>query len=121
MNLYSKHQLENIKFYEIFPLAILGVVAGLVASLYMRGLTGFVPIPKKIPVYLLPIIAGTICGIVGLFLPETLGLGTNFIRKIIEKPIAIDYVALLFAGKLFLTVVCIRLNLFGEYFLLHCF
>ncbi len=103
-------------FYEIFPLAILGVVAGLVASLYMRGLTGFVPIPKKIPVYLLPIIAGTICGIVGLFLPETLGLGTNFIRKIIEKPIAIDYVALLFAGKLFLTVVCIRLNLFGGIF-----
>ena len=65
---------------------------------------------------MLPIIAGIICGITGLFLPETLGLGTNFIRNIIESPISIDYVFLLLLGKLFLTVVCIRLFLFGGIF-----
>ena len=101
---------------EIFPLAILGIIAGLLASLYMRGLTGYLPIPKKIPTYFLPIIAGVICGLVGLFLPETLGLGTNFIRKIIAGPLNINYIALLLIGKLFLTVICIRLNLFGGIF-----
>ena len=48
------------KLYEILPLIIVGILSGLVASLYMRGLTGFLPIPKKIPTYLLPIIAGAI-------------------------------------------------------------
>ena len=110
----SKGGISN--FYEIFPLALLGILAGLIASLYMRGLTGKLPIPKKIPIYLLPIIAGIVCGIVGLFLPETLGLGTNFIRNIIEKPISINYLLLLLFGKLFLTVICIRLNLFGGIF-----
>ena len=103
-------------FYEIFPLALLGILSGFMASLYMRGLTGKLPIPKRIPTYLLPIVAGIICGITGLFLPETLGLGTNFIRNIIENPMSIDYVFLLLLGKLFLTVVCIRLFLFGGIF-----
>lgn len=103
-------------FYEIFPLAILGIICAFVASIYMRGLTGYLPIPKRIPPYFLPIVAGVICGIVGLFLPETLGLGTGFIRSLIEKPVEINYVALLLLGKLFLTVICIRFNLFGGIF-----
>ena len=61
------------------------ILAGFIATLYMRGLTGKLAIPKQIPTYLLPIIAGIICGITGLFLPETLGLGTNFIRNIILR------------------------------------
>ncbi len=103
-------------FYEIFPLAILGIVSGLVASLYMRGLTGFLPIPKKIPIFFLPIIAGSICGLVGLFYPELLGLGTSTIRLLIEQPYSISYVSILLIGKLILTVTCIRLSLFGGIF-----
>ena len=120
--IYSNEPLLQISIggitniYEILPLALLGLLAGLIATLYMRGLTGKLPIPKSIPVYLLPIIAGTICGVTGLFLPETLGLGTNFIRNIIESPMSIDYVFLLLLGKLFLTVICIRLYLFGGIF-----
>ncbi len=34
-------------FYEIPLLAVLGIIAALVASFYMRGLTGKLPIPKK--------------------------------------------------------------------------
>ena len=36
-------------FYELFALAFLGIFSGLLATLYMRGLTGYFPIPKKIP------------------------------------------------------------------------
>ena len=36
-------------FYEIPLLAVLGIIAALVASFYMRGLTGKLPIPKKFP------------------------------------------------------------------------
>ena len=104
------------EFYEIFLLAILGIVSGLVGSVYMRGLTGPLKIPKQIPVFFLPIIAGAICGVTGIYLPELLGLGTNTIRSLIESPDYIGYLVLLLVGKLFLTVVCIRLGLFGGIF-----
>ena len=104
------------EFYEIFLLAILGIFSGLVGSVYMKGLTGALKIPKQIPVFFLPIIAGAICGITGIFLPELLGLGTDTIRTLIEEPSYIGYLSLLLIGKLFLTVVCIRLGLFGGIF-----
>ena len=56
----------------------------------MKGLTGPLKIPKQIPVFFLPIIAGAICGVTG-FLPELLGLGTDTIRSLIEKPDYIGY------------------------------
>ena len=58
MNPLFKASLGGIsEFYEIFLLAILGIISGLVGSLYMRGLTGPLKIPKQIPVFFLPIIA----------------------------------------------------------------
>ena len=104
------------EFNEIFLLGILGVFSGLIGSLYMKGLTGGFKIPKKIPVFFLPIIAGTICGVTGIFFPELLGLGTDTIRSLIEKPNYLGYLTTLLLGKLFLTVLCIRLNLFGGIF-----
>ena len=103
-------------FYEIFLLGILGVFAGLVGSVYMKGLTGPLKIPKQIPVFFLPIIAGIICGFTGIFLPELLGLGTDTIRSLIETPTSIGTATTLLIGKLILTVICIRLNLFGGIF-----
>ncbi len=104
------------QFYEILLLGVLGIVSGLVSSVYMKGLTGPLKIPKQIPVFFLPIIAGGICGITGIFLPELLGLGTDTIRSLIEAPSNAGYLFCLLIGKLFLTVVCIRLGLFGGIF-----
>ena len=104
------------KLYEILPLIIVGILSGLVASVYMRGLTGFLPIPKKIPTYLLPIIAGVICGIIGLFVPEVLGLGSETIQSLLVENRPITYLTILLFTKLFLTVLCIRFNLFGGIF-----
>ena len=48
-----------------------------------------------------------------------LGLGTDTIRTLIEGPSYIGYLSLLLIGKIFLTVICIRLGLFGGIFLQH--
>ena len=104
------------ELFEIFPLVIIGILSGLVASLYMRGLTGYLPIPSKIPKYLLPIIAGIICGVVGLFIPEVLGLGSETVQNLLENKVPIFTLFSFLIAKLFLTVVCIRLNLFGGIF-----
>ncbi len=103
-------------FSELFALAALGVLSGLIASLYMRGLTGPLPIPKKIPTFLLPAIAGLFCGLVGLFLPQVLGLGTETIRSMIAGEGSISLWILLLFAKLILTVICIRFNMFGGVF-----
>ena len=102
--------------YEILPLIIIGLLSGLVASIYMRGLTGYLPIPKKIPVFLLPIIAGIICGIVGLLVPEILGIGSDTIRSLLVDEKTIVSLIILLVAKLLVTVICIRLNLFGGIF-----
>lgn len=104
------------RFYEIFPLVIIGCLSGVIASIYMRGLTGYLPIPKKIPSYILPIIAGFICGIVGLFIPEVLGLGSETIQSLLIDERTVKSLFVLLIAKLFLTVICIRLNLFGGIF-----
>lgn len=104
------------ELFEIFPLIIIGIFSGLIASIYMRGLTGYLPIPKKIPSYLLPIIAGIICGITGLFIPEVLGLGSETIQSLLVEEKTINTLIILLFAKLFLTVLCIRLNLFGGIF-----
>ena len=104
------------ELFEIFPLVIIGILSGLVASLYMRGLTGYLPIPSKIPKYLLPIIAGIICGVVGLFIPEVLGLGSETVQNLLENKVPIFTLFSFLIAKLFLTVVCIRFNLFGGIF-----
>ena len=88
------------EFYEIFLLGILGVISGFIGSVYMKGLTFNLKIPKLIPVFSLPIIAGAICGITGIFLPELLGLGTDTIRLLIDKPNYFGYILTLLIGKL---------------------
>lgn len=103
-------------FYEILPLFLIGILSGLVASLYMRGLTGYLPIPKKIPIVFYPIIAGIICGLVGLFIPEVLGLGSDTISSLLTKKYTLSFLITLMIAKIILTVICIRLNLFGGIF-----
>ena len=82
----------------------------------MRGLTGYLPIPKKIPTFLLPIMAGIICGLVGLFVPEVLGLGSETIRSLLVDEKTFATLVLLLVSKVVLTVVCIRFGLFGGIF-----
>ena len=86
----------------------------------MRGLTGYLPIPKKIPTFLLPIIAGIICGIVGLFVPEVLGLGSETIRSLLVDEKTFTTLVLLLVSKVVLTVVCIRIWTFWRNFF-SCF
>ncbi len=102
--------------YELPALAVLGIVCGLIATIYMRGLTGSFPIPSKLPLVIRPAIAGLICGIVGLFVPQVLGLGVEPIRDMIAGEGYFSLWILLLCSKLILTVICIRMNLFGGIF-----
>ena len=69
---------------------------------------------------MLPIIAGIICGLVGLFVPEVLGLGSETIRSLLVDEKTFATLVLLLVSKVVLTVVCIRFGLFWRNFF-SCF
>ena len=72
------------------PFFIIGVICGLISIIYMNGLTHpkYFPNISKIKPIFQPAIAGLICGLVSIYLPEVIGLGTESIRDMIQGKIA---------------------------------
>ena len=102
----------------VIALLIIGPLAALVAISFMKSMIFVSSIPKKfnISLWTAPVIAGLLCGIIGLFLDEVLGLGTETVLSIITTNIELSFLIILLVGKLFLTSCCIGLGFFGGTF-----
>ena len=102
-----------------FPaLVVTGLISGIIAVIYMRGLTHpkFFPNISNIHPWLQPALAGLLCGIVGMFVPQVTGLGTETIQNILSGNVLPKIAAQLLIFKLILTVACLRLGLIGGVF-----
>lgn len=101
---------------EIVPLLIfLGPIFSLTAVAFMislRWTSAYANKSVKMKPFL-PFIAALICGIVGTFLPEILGIGIGPINQIINGEFPTYYVALLLIAKISMTSLCIGFGLFG--------
>ena len=62
------------------------------------------------------IIAVIICGFLGGFFPEILGLGGNTIVGILDKSFSLGFLFTILFLKLFVTVICLSLGFFGGVF-----
>ena len=109
-------EISSIK--EFPALVITGIVAGLISVLYMNGLThkNFFPKITFLKLHYQPILAALICSIVGIFIPEAIGLGTETIKNLLLAKISWENAILFLVTKLLLTVICIRLGLVGGVF-----
>ena len=90
LELFHTLLLNNLDFElsdTILALLIIGPLAGLIAICFMKLMIYVSSIPKKFNIspWKSPIIAGCLCGFVGLFLEEVLGLGTETVLLIITK------------------------------------
>ena len=61
-------------------------------------------------------LAALICGILGGFIPEILGLGGETIEKVLNNSFSLSFLVLLLVLKLFVTVICLSLGFFGGVF-----
>jgi len=104
---------------ETLPIAlVLGPIFGIISVIYMQSLRKTTSFAKALgfsPSNNL-IIAALICGSVGIFIPEILGLGTKVVSEMHVGNFLLMSLIILFLAKMAMTAVCIGFGLFGGIF-----
>jgi CIC family chloride channel protein len=94
---------------ELAVYAVLGVAGGLVSVAFVRLLLGlrarFLRMPKR-TVWFQPIVGGLAVGLMGYFRPEVMGVGYDYIEKVLNGDLVIRIVVLLAILKLLATAIC---------------
>ena len=105
---------------EIVPvLVILAPLFSLVAVCFMWALryssksASTLSLRVKSSALLLPFIAATICGLVGVWIPQILGLGFSSINNMIAGEFTLSLLIAVLIAKLLMTALCIGFGLFG--------
>ena len=94
---------------ELGVYAVLGVVGGLGSVCFVKLLLGlrawFLRLPKW-TVWFQPVVGGLTVGLIGYFVPEVLGVGYNYVEKVLNGDIVLKLVVLLAVLKIVATAVC---------------
>jgi CIC family chloride channel protein len=89
--------------------AVLGVVGGLVSVCFVKLLLGlrerFLRMPKW-TVWFQPVAGGLAVGLMGYFRPEVMGVGYEYVEKVLNGDLVIRIVALLAVLKIVATAIC---------------
>ena len=89
--------------------AVLGVVGGLGSVCFVKLLlelrARFMRLPKW-TVWFQPVVGGLTVGLMGYFVPEVLGVGYNYVEKVLNGDIVLKVVVLLAVLKIVATAVC---------------
>ena len=95
-----------------------GPVFGLVAIAFMLSLRRSAKFAanSRLSAPQLIMLAALICGFVGMFIPEILGLGTSGISEMFSDGFGLSYLGVLLVAKIIMTSVCIGFGLFGGVF-----
>lgn len=104
---------------EVVPvLVMLAPAFALVAICFMAALRYSAQTAAKMDTspLLLPFIAATICGLVGAWIPQILGLGISSINEMIAGEFALSLLLTVLVAKLLMTALCIGFGLFGGVF-----
>lgn len=104
--------------WNLLPLVLLlGASSALVAVLFMSSLLKLITWAKQqnheLPLIL---IAATGMALIGSFVPEALGLGTNTVNEFLSGERMASDVALILVAKFIATLLCLGFGLFGGVF-----
>ncbi|HIP25132.1 MAG TPA: CBS domain-containing protein [Archaeoglobus profundus] len=98
----------EVKIYNLFEIPlylILGILSAIVATIYIRIFYAIHNIFKKLKItnYLKPAIGGLITGLIGMFIPQALGMGYGYVQEVIDGKIMLDVLILAIFGKILAT------------------
>jgi chloride channel protein, CIC family len=89
--------------------AVLGVLGGLVSAAFVKvllGLRAWFLLRPKWTEWFQPVTGGILVGIMGWFVPESLGIGYQYVGQALNGNMALEAMALLLAMRIVGTVVC---------------
>ena len=102
--LFHVPQYELVHPVEFIFYAVLGVVGGFLSAAFSKLLLGmrqrFLLLPRRTR-WWHPVIGGTVVGLIGLFIPQVLGVGYGYVGDALNGTMALKIMALLVFLKLF--------------------
>jgi len=104
---------------SVIPLAlVMGPIFGLISIIFMNSIrfTSMWGANSKLGHIKLTLIGASLCGIIGIFVPEVLGLGTETVKALLNNEIETEYLIVLLIFKIIATAFCIGLGMFGGVF-----
>jgi CIC family chloride channel protein len=94
---------------EFFAYAVLGVVGGFGSVIFVKLLLYLRLLFRKLPrstVWLQPAIGGLVVGLMALYLPEVMGVGYDYVERVLGGDLALQTVTLLIVLKIIATATC---------------
>ena len=104
---------------EIAPIVLIcSPIFGVIAIFFMYSirLGGKISKATKLSPSYQILFAALVCGSIGVFVPEILGLGTNEMNNIFANQYEIVFLFIILIGKVFMTSLCIGFGFFGGIF-----
>jgi CIC family chloride channel protein len=102
--LFKVSQYQLVSPWELGVYAILGVLGGLVSVAFTKLLLStrkyFLRLPRK-TLWYQPVAGGLVVGIIGFFVPQTLGVGYTFVGQVLNGGMALKLMVILLVLKLF--------------------
>src|SRR5712675_1966460 len=106
--LFKVPQYQLVSPAEFFIYAVLGLLGGLLSVAFTKLLLGmrerFLRLPRR-TVWFQPLAGGLLVGIMGWFVPQTLGVGYSYVGKALNGGMALKLMVLLLVLKLIGVVV----------------
>jgi CIC family chloride channel protein len=95
--------------WELAVYAVLGVVGGLGSVVFVKLLLGLRLLFKRLPkntIWVQPAIGGLTVGLIGYFVPDVMGVGYNYVEKVLNGDVVLKTVVLLAVLKIIATTMC---------------
>ena len=105
-------------YLELPAFVVLGVLAGFVATVLLRGIFKAQDVADALPVpaWAHPALAGFVVGLIALVLPQVLGVGYGATDAALSGQMALGLLAAVLVGKVLATIVCLGFGFGGGIF-----
>ncbi|MBT5640057.1 chloride channel protein [Hyphomicrobiales bacterium] len=96
-----------VSLYEFPAFALLGVICALIAVIFQISIITSIKISSslKIRLWLRPVIGGFLIGIIGIFVPEILGVGYASTDDALRQQLSLDILIILIIAKIIATAI----------------
>lgn len=104
--IFTVRELSYSGLLELPLYLLLGVACAILGTFYVKvfyGLRDYLFRPIRLPNHVKPAIGGLLVGVIGLFLPQALGMGYGWAQLMIEGSLSLRLVAAILIVKIFTT------------------